>query len=133
MARLRSAQPRRRALANRHARGYTNDWTRRSKRAVDEWAAANGMVCPGVERLGIEQHSVDGQGSGRLTGNHRTALQTRRALGMPLVDDEPIDVMCQGCNTRLGEAERRELEGSTAANSSCAFRPAEPPVEPWFA
>lgn len=133
MSRLRSVQARRQ-LTSRHVRGYTNDWARRSRRAITDYVARHGMVCPGVARLEIAPHPVDGHGSGRLTGNHRTSLQLRRVAGLPLVDNEPIDVMCQGCNTRLGEAERRELEdvprGKAPAN---AFRPTEAPSGPWFA
>ena len=36
--------------ANRHASGYTNDWARRSKRAIAEHVRQHGMVCPGYGR-----------------------------------------------------------------------------------
>lgn len=135
MSRLRDAHPSSRRRRSRHAAGYTNGWARRSKRAIAEHVAAHGMTCPGVASLGIAPHAVDGHGGERLTGNHRTSLQLRRRLGLPLVDDEPIDVMCQGCNTRLGEAERRDLAGIPRGTPSSAapYRPAEPSVDPWFA
>lgn len=95
------------------------------------------MVCPGAEQLGVGRHPVSGVGSERLTGNHVTSLQVRRLLGLPLVDDEHIEVMCQGCNTRLGEAERRELavvpRGNETAPPRDRFVPTDPTIDPWFA
>ncbi len=67
----------------------TNTQRKRRTRAVVDWIAANGYVCPGWHR---HYHSV---APGQLTADHTTP---RSKLGGP-GEDGPLSVLCRSCNS----------------------------------